>query len=145
MPADDAQLWQLLHSLDDPDHREFPANYNHQRARARFNQLAERVNRDFSCQCWGDREVQDASFHGRIDIPAAATTTGERLVIVVSNFGDLAPYCPSKTPASGTTRKPPKCYTPTTPPESAVPSTTSATPSSPKAPYGSATTAPAAP
>lgn len=90
MPADDAQLWQLLHSLDDPDNLEFPANYNHRRARARFNQLAERLNRDFGCQCWVDGEVQDASFHGRIDIPAAATATGERLVIVISNFGDLA-------------------------------------------------------
>ncbi|WP_406105727.1 hypothetical protein [Micromonospora globbae] len=90
MPADEAQLWQLLHSLDDPNHLEFPANYNHQRARARFNQLVERLNRDFGCQCDVDREVQDASFHGRIDVPAAATATGERLVIVISNFGDLA-------------------------------------------------------
>ncbi|WP_346539013.1 hypothetical protein [Micromonospora sp. DPT] len=90
MPADYAQLWQLLHSLDDPDHLEFPANYHHGRARARFNQLAERLDRDFGCQCDVDREVQDASFQGRIDIPAAATATGERLVIVISNFGDLA-------------------------------------------------------
>ncbi|MFU8873021.1 hypothetical protein [Micromonospora sp. SL4-19] len=90
MPADDAQLWQLLHSLDDPNHLEFPANYDHRRARTRFNHLAERLDRDFGCQCDVDRHVQDASFHGRIDIPAAATTTGERLVIVISNFGDLA-------------------------------------------------------
>ncbi|MFI7598986.1 hypothetical protein [Actinoplanes sp. NPDC049681] len=90
MLADDAQLWQLLHSLDDPDHLEFPANYDHHRARARFNALAERLDRDFNCQTDVDRNAQDASFHGRIDIPAAATATGERLVIVISNFGDLA-------------------------------------------------------
>ncbi|GAA0346663.1 hypothetical protein GCM10010151_40390 [Actinoallomurus spadix] len=28
MPADDPQLWQLLRSLDDPDHLEFPAGYD---------------------------------------------------------------------------------------------------------------------
>ncbi|SCG35934.1 hypothetical protein GA0070609_0175 [Micromonospora echinaurantiaca] len=82
MPADQAQLWQLLHSLDDPKHLEFPANYDHRRARARFNQLVERLDRDFGCHCDVDREAQDASFHGHIDIPAAATATGERLVTV---------------------------------------------------------------
>lgn len=90
MPADDAQLWQLLHSLDDPDHLEFPANYDHRRARARFNQLAQRLDRDVNCQTRVDRHAQDASFHGRIEIPASATTTGHPLVIVISNFGDLA-------------------------------------------------------
>ncbi|MEV0811245.1 hypothetical protein [Micromonospora sp. NPDC050200] len=90
MPADHAQLWQLLHSLDDPDHLEFPANYDHRQARARLNQLAQRLDRDFNCQTDVDRHVQDASFHGRIEIPTAATTTGHPLVIVISNFGDLA-------------------------------------------------------
>jgi hypothetical protein len=90
MPADDAQLSQLLRSLDDPDHLEFPANYNHRRTRARFEQLVQRLNTDFSCQCDVDRHVQDASLHGRIDIPATATASGRRLVIAVSNFGDLA-------------------------------------------------------
>ncbi|MEU9829333.1 hypothetical protein [Micromonospora chersina] len=90
MPADDTQLWQLLHSLDDPNHLEFPANYDHRRARARFNQLAQRLDRDFNCQTDVDQHVQDASFHGRIEIPAAATATSHPLVIIISNFGDLA-------------------------------------------------------
>jgi hypothetical protein len=70
MLSDDAQLWQLLRSLDDPDHLEFPANYDHHRARARFNALVERLDRDFNCHTDVDRHAQDASFHGRIDIPA---------------------------------------------------------------------------
>ncbi|MEO3745186.1 hypothetical protein [Plantactinospora sp. B5E13] len=90
MPADEAQLWQLMHSLDDPEHLEIPANYDHRRARARFKHLSERLDRDFNCQTDVDQHVQDASFHGRIAIPAAATATGHPLVIVISNFGGLA-------------------------------------------------------
>src|SRR2546421_3954518 len=90
MALDDAQLWQLLHALDDPDHLEFPAGYHHRRARAQFEQLAQRLDADFNCECRVDSDVQDASLHGRIDIPAAATTTGRPLVVLVSNFGGLA-------------------------------------------------------
>nr|AGS49731.1 hypothetical protein [uncultured bacterium esnapd14] len=90
MLTDDDQLWQLLRSLDDPHHLEFPANYHHRRERARFEQLAQRLDTDFGCQCDVDRHVQDASLHGRIDIPASATATGHPLVVLVSNFGGLA-------------------------------------------------------
>jgi hypothetical protein len=76
--------------LDDPDNLEFPSGYNHQRARARFEQLAQRLDADFNQQCRIDRHVQDSSLHGRIDIPAAATATGRPLVVLVSNFGPLA-------------------------------------------------------
>ena len=50
----------------------------------------DRLDAAFSCACesWG--HVEDASFHDRVEIPAAATATGMRLVIVVSNFGGLA-------------------------------------------------------
>lgn len=87
---DDPQLSQLLHDLDDRDSLEFPADYDHRRTRARFEQLAQRLNADFGCQCRVDRDVQDASLRGRIDIPATAATTGRPLVVSVSNFGDLA-------------------------------------------------------
>ncbi|GAA3775508.1 hypothetical protein GCM10022225_74330 [Plantactinospora mayteni] len=90
MVADDTLLWRLLRSLDDPDCLEVPANYQHRRARARFNQLAQRLDHDFGCQCEVDRKVEDASFHGRIEISATATGTLRRLVIVISNFGGLA-------------------------------------------------------
>ncbi|MEW1959102.1 hypothetical protein [Kineococcus sp. NPDC059986] len=33
--------------------------------------------------------MQDASHHGRVAVPAAATATGEQLVLVLSNFGGL--------------------------------------------------------
>ncbi len=90
MPHDDAQLWQLLRSLDDPDHLEAPPNYHHRRVRDQFDQLARRIDADFDGHGSVDRHVQDASFHGRIEIPATATATGHKLVITISNFGGLA-------------------------------------------------------
>ncbi|MEU4237489.1 hypothetical protein [Actinoplanes sp. NPDC026619] len=59
MPADDAELWQLLRSLDDPGHLEFPANYDHRTARARFERLAQQLNASFGNRCDVDRQVQD--------------------------------------------------------------------------------------
>ncbi|MEU8007585.1 hypothetical protein AB0B66_41050 [Catellatospora sp. NPDC049111] len=32
----------------------------------------------------------DASLHGRIEVPAALTATGSRLVVSISNFGGMA-------------------------------------------------------
>jgi len=90
MPRNDAQLWHLLHALDDPDHVEIPDGYDHRRTRDRFERLAQRLDTDFGCQCNVDRDVQDASLHGRIDIPASATATSRPLVVSVSNFGSLA-------------------------------------------------------
>jgi len=90
--ADDTQLWHLLRSLDGPDHLEIPANYHHGRERARFEQLAQRLDTAFGRHNRVSRDVnvQDASLHGRIDIPAAATATTHPLVVLVSNFGGLA-------------------------------------------------------
>lgn len=90
MLADDTQLWQLLRSLDDPDHLEFPAGYDHRRTRASFERLAQRLDTDFNCRCDVDRHGQDACLHGRIDIPAHATVARRPLVISISNFGGLA-------------------------------------------------------
>ncbi|MEU8121325.1 hypothetical protein AB0C21_21675 [Spirillospora sp. NPDC049024] len=90
MLADDVDLWQLLRSLDDPDHLEFPAGFDHRQVRACFERLAQRLDTDFDCRCDVDRHVQDAGLHGRIDIPSSATAGRRRLVISVSNFGGLA-------------------------------------------------------
>lgn len=84
------RLWDLLRSLDDPEHLEFPAGYDHDETRNRFGELVDRLDTAFSCTCQAERHVEDASYHGRVDIPAAATATGSQLVIVVSNFGGLA-------------------------------------------------------
>lgn len=90
MPLDAAQLPQLLHALDDPHGLEFPAGYDHHRTRVRFEQLVQRLNADFECECHVDRDVQDASLHGRVEIPAAAAATGRPLIVSISNFGELA-------------------------------------------------------
>jgi hypothetical protein len=83
-------LRDLLRSLDDPEHLEFPADFDQGKARGQFDQLADRLDVAFSCTCEADRHVQDASFLGRIEIPAAAAASGRRPVIVASNFGGLA-------------------------------------------------------
>jgi hypothetical protein len=52
--------------------------------------LVDRLEAAFSCTCQADRHIEDASHHGRVEIPAAAAATRSQLVIVVSNFGGLA-------------------------------------------------------
>ncbi|MFE7131766.1 hypothetical protein ACFVIM_12960 [Streptomyces sp. NPDC057638] len=89
MPHDDQRIWALLRDLDDPGHLEVPRDYDHTAARARFEQLAARLDQRFHCVCGVDRGVQDASYHGTIVIPAATTASGDRITITVSNFGDL--------------------------------------------------------
>ena len=83
------RLRDLLRALDDPAHLEHPADYTHAAARARFNALAAALDEAFQCRCEVDREVQDASFHGRIDVPGEATRTGAALILVISNFGPM--------------------------------------------------------
>ena len=83
-------MWDLLRSLDDPKHLETPADFNFDETKNRFRQLVDRLNTAFSCACEAEGHVEDASYHDRVEIPAAATATGTRLVIVVSNFGGLA-------------------------------------------------------
>ena len=89
MPLDDQHAWTLLHSLDDPDHLEFPRGYNHSAARARFDQLATHLEHSFDCTCDVDRQVQDATRHGTIVIPNNATASPDQITITVSNFGNL--------------------------------------------------------
>ncbi|NEB00336.1 hypothetical protein [Streptomyces sp. SID13726] len=89
MPLDDQRMWALLRELDDPDHMEFPRGYDHTATRARFDRLAAGLDRCFRCACSVDRGVQDASHHGTILVPAAATDSGDHISVTVSNFGDL--------------------------------------------------------
>ncbi|WP_416966678.1 hypothetical protein [Streptomyces sp. 4F14] len=90
MPLDDQDVWDLLRRLDDPNHLEFPRGYDHAAARARFDRLAGRLDRRFRCTCSVDRGVQDASHHGTIVIPDTAAASGERITVIVSNFGNSA-------------------------------------------------------
>lgn len=89
MTLDDHRSWSLLRELDDPEFLEFPRGYNNSAARARFNQLADRLDRRFHCASTVDRHVQDASYHGTIVVPASATDSAEHITITVSNFGNL--------------------------------------------------------
>jgi len=90
MSLDNRRAWALLRKLDDPDHMEFPRGYDHTATRSRFDQLAARLDQNFQCTCTVDRGVQDASHHGTIVIPDAATASGERITVIISNFGNLA-------------------------------------------------------
>ncbi|MFE0380004.1 hypothetical protein ACFW1M_31605 [Streptomyces inhibens] len=89
MPLDDQRSWALLRQLDDPDHMEFPRRYDHATTRATFDQLASRLDQRFDCTCLVDRHVQDASRHGTIVIPGAATDSADHITVAVSNFGNL--------------------------------------------------------
>ncbi|GAB2589522.1 hypothetical protein [Microlunatus antarcticus] len=84
------EMWTVLRRLDDPDHLEWPADFDFAATRARFERLVSGLDAAFGCRCDADRSVQDASLHAQVAIPAGATVTGERLVVCVSNFGSLA-------------------------------------------------------
>jgi hypothetical protein len=90
MTYSDADLNALLHRLDDPELMEHPPGYDHAATRALFEQLVARLDADFDTRCTADRQVQDASLHARVEVPAETTACGERIVISVSNFGSMA-------------------------------------------------------
>lgn len=90
MPIDDQRGLALLRRLDDPVHLEFPSGYDDVATRMRFYRLVSHLNHRFDCACGIDRHVEDASYHGTIDVPAAATDSGEHVIVTVSNFGNLA-------------------------------------------------------
>jgi hypothetical protein len=85
-----ADLLRMLDQLDDPIALERPMDYDHGAARAHFDELVEGLDERFGTRCHADREVPDASLHGRIEIPGRDLVTGTRIVISVSNFGALA-------------------------------------------------------
>ncbi|MFG2123904.1 hypothetical protein [Streptomyces sp. NPDC048710] len=68
---------------------EFPRNYDHAAARARFDQLAAMLEQRFRCTCSVDRGAQDASHQGTIVIPTIATASGDHITITVSDFSNL--------------------------------------------------------
>lgn len=83
-------MWSLLRSLDDPEHLEFPSGFDHDATRQFFDELVACLDAAFDCRTDADRHVEDASLHALLSIPAAATETGDKLVVCVSNFGRLA-------------------------------------------------------
>lgn len=85
---------QLLRLLDDPDHLEFPAEFDYDRANGRARDLCRRLESDFGCNVHllTGSSIQDATFRADLDIPPEATATGKRLWIRISNHGPLAIY-----------------------------------------------------
>jgi hypothetical protein len=67
---------------------EFPAVFDSEGTAARFARLASQLRTVFGAS--SPSVGQDSSFHGEIEVPAAATSGGLMLRVVVSNFGDLA-------------------------------------------------------
>ncbi|MFE3199943.1 hypothetical protein [Embleya sp. NPDC059237] len=90
MTLDDEHAWALLRALDDPDHLTAPADYDPDAARERFDRLVARLDADFDCRCPVEGEAGAASRHGAIVVPASALSGTGRIIVVVSNFGDLA-------------------------------------------------------
>ncbi|MEV7606068.1 hypothetical protein AB0N65_11570 [Paenarthrobacter sp. NPDC089322] len=90
MRIDNAELWALLHQLDDPAHLETPPGFDWEAARRQFDGLVSRLTTAFGTACGEDRSVQDATYHAQVIVPADATATGRNLVVRVSNFGSLA-------------------------------------------------------
>ena len=88
MRADEARTWELLRALDDPDHVEFPAGFDRASVTARFLRLESQLGAAFGA-C-GSYRGEDASFHGCVEVAAAATAGGRDINVMVSNFGDLA-------------------------------------------------------
>lgn len=86
----DASLMEMLRRLDDPEWPEFPADYSGTEAAVPFARLAAQVDSHFSTRCEVDREIQDSAQYGRIEVPAAATVCGTRIVVLVSKFKPLA-------------------------------------------------------
>ncbi|MET8344504.1 hypothetical protein [Streptomyces microflavus] len=93
MTEDRAALLTLLHGLDDPQHREWPRDYDRRETAALFDSLVKRLEGDFACRCATEQDTQDSSEYGRVTVPAAATARGTRIVICISKFGSLALVC----------------------------------------------------
>jgi hypothetical protein len=85
--------WAWLREHDDPTHLERPPGFDLAAETLRAHRLVVRLAKAFAWQVTTDAgtgAVQDASFLGDIEIPDSATASGERIVIRLSNFGQLA-------------------------------------------------------
>lgn len=81
-------LRRLLREVDDPVGIEQPVGHDRDAAQRRFAGLAARLDDAFGCRCTAE-PTQDASAHGRIEVPDAATRSPGRLVLTVSSFGSM--------------------------------------------------------
>ncbi|MEU3355170.1 hypothetical protein [Streptomyces sp. NPDC037389] len=89
MIYDDDRLRGILRELDDPQAIDSPGGDARQAASCLFEGLVRLLEERFQCFCEVDRGVQDASFHGAVVLPSAATRSGEQVIVRLSNFGSL--------------------------------------------------------
>jgi hypothetical protein len=84
------EQWALLRELDDPRHHGSSPGFARRAARAKAEGLVVLLEEAFDCRVEADSDVQDASYHARVVIPAEATRSGEFLTVTISNFGEMA-------------------------------------------------------
>ncbi|WP_066376237.1 hypothetical protein [Herbidospora mongoliensis] len=90
MTSPNDHLTELLRRLDDPEWPEWPKGYDRHATGALFERLVARLKAGFGASCPAERDTQDSSEYGRVEVPAHATVCGERIVVSVSKFGSLA-------------------------------------------------------
>ena len=89
------QYLELLNKIDDPLYGEWPGGWNktfYDAAEAKFLKLAEEIQQALGERCaieYGNL-IQDASFHGQLDVPESCLTQQYVVSLRVSNFGSLA-------------------------------------------------------
>ncbi|MGW3549401.1 hypothetical protein ACWDLL_00765 [Streptomyces griseoincarnatus] len=80
------RLRTLLRVYDDPRHLEVPRDFDAEATVRRFTRLTEALAGRFGPSCRTGL-FQDASVHGVVRVPAAATGFGRALWVELSNFG----------------------------------------------------------
>lgn len=84
------EIFARLQASDHPRTPETPRKFDWTRERRSFDELARLLEQAFKCVAELDRNIQDASHHGTILIPADHTASPEFITITVSNFGKIA-------------------------------------------------------
>ncbi len=72
---------------------EFPDGFDYHRDKERATALVERLERDFGCSC-SLGGMQDAASTFTVSVPSEGTEAGSRIMVWLSNFGDLASIAP---------------------------------------------------
>ncbi|MFD0310216.1 hypothetical protein [Streptomyces sp. NPDC127119] len=89
----ETELLVLLRALDDPERLGEPLHYDRAATGFAFSRLVSRLEAEFGAPCDSERDTQDSSEYGRIQVPADATVCGTRIVVCVSKFGSVAEVC----------------------------------------------------
>ncbi|RAJ76963.1 hypothetical protein K377_06132 [Streptomyces sp. PsTaAH-137] len=75
------ELLALMCRLDDPERLKQPPPYDRAATNLAFAGPVRRVEADFGTPCDYERDTQDSSEYGRVQVPADATICGTRIVV----------------------------------------------------------------